>query len=668
MKSSLYEYFNCNSKEELYNKLKSETRDTKRLQEYLEYAKTNLKNEKTKLNGRYILRDYLKNNAPTKGKVQILMLDSQLYIQSDTKININSSFKEIMKKSYAEKARSAILIYHKNDDIDNKIQKLVTNLEIADYKILESLNIDEDLTIFSDITDEKIGTLLEEELIEKTKEDINKNFNFEFTKTNEYHEFMEYYAKNELIGLNVLFDEKKIKEILKLSYQEERQENFGIIKYDNNYNISDIKTLFKGGIAKSTVDPKLLIPILLDEQVKGIQVFHNHPSGNSSPSKEDIDLTENLVKLTKSLDKEILDHSIIAKENIFSFKDEWLIDDIYLKAFEELEEKNPNLYEIREKEENYNKNRFKDEREKFVNDIINSLEQGKIPWEKDWNDLKIGPIHNFQTDKRYQGSNNLKLLIETRKKGYADNRWGTFLQIKNAGWKVKKGEKATTIELFKLYDKKVKKNLDLKFINSLPEIEKEKYMRENVYPVVKLYSVFNGEQIEGIPKLELKEKTVEYDKIDKIIKNSGIPFIYKGNSAFYSPTEDKITIPSKENFKSENGFYATALHELSHATGHESRLSRNLRNSFGSQEYAREELVAELSSVFIMQEKGLVYNDRDIKNSKAYIQNWIGILKNDSEELFRAAKEADKASNMVLSYEKEKTKTLEVKRENTIER
>ena len=312
------------------------------------------------------------------------------------------------------------------------------------------------------------------------------------------------------------------------------------------------------------------------------------------------------------------------------------------------------------------KNKFKEEREKFVDDVIKSLEAGKIPWEKDWEKVS-GPVHNPITGTKYRGINNIKLYAAMIKKGYTDNRWVTFKQAQKEEWKIRKGEKGTSIEIFKYYDKLTKKDLDREMLRALSLEKQREYFQENVYIMGKTYTVFNGEQIEGIPPLEYKKKEVDYNKLDKIIENSGVTFKYGGNAAYYNETIDTIVLPRKEQFKTEAAFYGTALHELAHSTGHEARLNRTMKGSFGSEKYAREELIAEFASVFIGQEKGVGYSERNLENSKAYIQEWVSVLKNDKTELFTAIKEAEKASEMVVGYELGKVLNVERSKEKGIE-
>lgn len=289
-------------------------------------------------------------------------------------------------------------------------------------------------------------------------------------------------------------------------------------------------------------------------------------------------------------------------------------------------------------------------RENFVNMVIESLDKGKIPWQKDWNESSCEMcMTNPVTGTKYKGVNNFRLLVTSIIKEYEDNRWVTFKQASDNGWHIKKGEKGTPIEIFKFYDKSTKKDLDMRMYNALKPEEQSKYFSENVYVVIKNYTVFNAQQIDGMPTQELKQKIQpEYTKIDKIIENCGVPVHHQGTQAFYSAKRDVIYLPEKSAFLSESGYYATALHEIIHSTGHESRLNRDLSGKFGTKSYAMEELRAEFGSVYIGMEKGLNYN---YENNIAYIQSWSEILKNDKNILFTTWKDGEKAAKMVLNYE-----------------
>lgn len=310
--------------------------------------------------------------------------------------------------------------------------------------------------------------------------------------------------------------------------------------------------------------------------------------------------------------------------------------------------------------------KYKEERETFVDSVIKSLEEERIPWERNWESTS-SIHHNPVSNTKYQGKNGFKLAVISFMKGYQDPRWVTFKQAQQAEWRVKKGEKATTIEVYKQYDKLTKKDFTEKNIQGMSSIEAKQYIQENVYGFIKTYNVFNGQQLEGIAPFKEEKREVNYNKVDKILENSKVPIQHLGEKAFYHPRTDNITLPGKENFKNENTYYGTVLHELSHSTGHPERLNREMNGKFGSKEYTREELVAEFSSVFIGQQLGLNYEKKDLENSKAYLQRWAKQLKEDKNLLYDAIKDAEIASKSIVQM-KEKTgpeifKTIQQKKE-----
>lgn len=289
------------------------------------------------------------------------------------------------------------------------------------------------------------------------------------------------------------------------------------------------------------------------------------------------------------------------------------------------------------------------ERERFVNDVIDCLNKGIVPWRKEWkyNFKPQNPITNTV----YKGGNAIRLFVASSLRGYEDDRFMTFLQAEEKGWKVKKGAKGIPIEKFMLYDKETKKLFDSNSIKNLSFNEQLEYKNKNVYPVVKIFYVFNGQEIEGIPPLEKEIKEVNYNKIDKILENSGVKILYGGGEAYYSPKVDEIHLPEKRNFISEETFYSTALHELGHSTGHKDRFNRNLSGKFGSVDYSKEELIAELSSVFSGMKLSLKFDNSILDNSKAYLQGWAKDLENNKHLLFEASKEAEKVSDHIVKLQ-----------------
>lgn len=295
-----------------------------------------------------------------------------------------------------------------------------------------------------------------------------------------------------------------------------------------------------------------------------------------------------------------------------------------------------------------------EERKKIVERVIEHLEKGTAPWQKPW-ESKLGVPYNPVTDSKYRGINSLNLTLLSIEKGYEDPRWATYKQAQDKEWNIKKGAKGVRIEFFRLYDKSIKKDLDLEKYNQLPTKEKNEYSQKNITVVSQYYTVFNGSQIEGIPELKLEKKELDekrVDSLEKILENSEAKIYFNGgDKAFYNPDKDSIHLPKRENFKTVENFYATALHEMAHSTGHADRLDRDLTGKFGSEKYAKEELRAEMASMFISQDKGVNLSKEHFENHSSYVNSWIKVLKEDHNELFRAAKDASVISDRILGLE-----------------
>lgn len=656
MKNSFYEYFDCSSKEELYQKLKNN--EVQELSSYFEFLKT--KELQVSISRSDELLEFINAYPPKENEIQVIMLNNSGKIRTCKNFDINDyTIKDILKDTYDTSATKFILTANLPDLTSTELTKIsytqpFKNLEyitekledIGYSKLIGQIITGDNKIIYDDFS----------YFADFSPSPSNKNYfskeikNFSYDE--EYREFVNHVAKKELKGLNLVEDREEIKNTLIKSYGGLSQEQLGVILYNQNNDIIDIINPFVGQIDRSQVDLRIVTSTLLREDIKGIQLIHNHPSGNIRPSKQDINLTEAIENLSILLEKQLTDHYIIGND-IFSFSEEGML----LKSLKKTNSKDLEISEesIKFKRETYKqidtRDKFKENRKQFVEEVIKSLENNKIPWEKSWEN----PSYNPTTGARYRGGNSIKLSLEAFKHNYKDPRWITFVQAKEQGWKIKKGAKAVTLEVFKYYDTSTKKDLDIDFVKTLSEAEKKQYLKTNVKTFCKTFNVFNAEQIEGIPPLEEKKKSVNYNKIKLIEQNCGVPITFGGDMAFYSVTDDKICMPPKERFKNANSYYATMLHEIAHSTGHPSRLNRPLNNKFGTKDYAYEELIAEFSSVFIGQEKGLKYN---FENNKAYIRSWVQLLKNDPNVLFRAAAQAEKATDRVLSYEKVINKEL----------
>ncbi len=296
--------------------------------------------------------------------------------------------------------------------------------------------------------------------------------------------------------------------------------------------------------------------------------------------------------------------------------------------------------------------------EKVSQEIIDALEQGTAPWIRPWSGSEISENAPFNpiTGKQYEGINFINLSITGMTMG-GDPRWMTFKQAKSIDAQVRKGEKGTAIQYWKFTKQVDKIDEDgNKILDKNGEPIKETIRLNN--PQVFYATVFNASQIDGLRPLKedlgIKERITEFTPIEaaeKILTNSNADITHIGGSrAFYSPSKDKIQLPLKEQFSSEIDYYSTALHELGHWTGHESRLNRDMTHPFGSMGYAKEELRAEIGSYMLSSKIGI---DFDPSQHHAYIENWVSILEDKPSEIFKACSDASKIVNFVTKLQEE---------------
>ena len=286
--------------------------------------------------------------------------------------------------------------------------------------------------------------------------------------------------------------------------------------------------------------------------------------------------------------------------------------------------------------------------QKISQSIIEALKNGTAPWIKPWNpDQSVVP-HNPVTGTRYKGVNFLYLTLQ----GKSDPRWVTFLQAQKNGWQVKHGSKGTIVQYWQ-FEK------DKKTTNEQGESVTEKVKLSR--PLLRHYYVFNADDIEGIPELasdpKLNNEWERHERAENILQQSGAKIDHlKGNKALYHPRTDSIILPERGQFDAPDRYYATALHELGHWTGHESRLKRNLSNVFGSRDYAREELRAEIASYMIGMQLGVGH---DPGQHLAYVDSWVRDLEDHPTEIFRACADAEKIQSYVMAFDQVKEKSRE---------
>ena len=269
--------------------------------------------------------------------------------------------------------------------------------------------------------------------------------------------------------------------------------------------------------------------------------------------------------------------------------------------------------------------------------IIAELEKGNIPWKRPWTGVRSG-AYNRITKKPYSIINQILLKYS--------GEYATFKQWSELGGHIKKGEKSEIVVFWKIYQKE-----------EINEETGEKEVRK--IPVLKYYNVFHISQVEGVKPLEVPFKEVEpIEEADKIItmyvNREHLDFKeLPSNKAFYSPSRDRVVVPMKEQYENINEYYSTTFHELTHSTGHKNRLNRLQTGAvaaFGGEEYSKEELVAEIGSASLMNMLG-IETTKTFRNSAAYIQSWLKVLKNDNKFIVSAASKAEKAVNYILAAE-----------------
>ncbi|MET4328832.1 antirestriction protein ArdC [Bradyrhizobium sp. i1.15.2] len=280
----------------------------------------------------------------------------------------------------------------------------------------------------------------------------------------------------------------------------------------------------------------------------------------------------------------------------------------------------------------------------ITNKIIAELEAGRVPWVQPWGTAAakaaLALPKSAASGRQYSGINILVLWGAATEHGFKSQSWLTFRQALSLGGHVRKGERGTTVVYADRF---------------VPAGEKrrahETGEEAQAIPFLKHFTVFNCDQCGGLPPEiattapppppALIEPQVEY-----LIKATGIDFRIGGNRAFYMPTEDYVQVPPPQAYFEPINWHRTALHELAHASGHPSRLNRDLSGNYGTRKYAFEELVAEISSAFSCASLGIVPTVRHAD----YIGSWLEVLREDNRAIIRAASKASKVADYLLGF------------------
>jgi antirestriction protein ArdC len=294
------------------------------------------------------------------------------------------------------------------------------------------------------------------------------------------------------------------------------------------------------------------------------------------------------------------------------------------------------------------RNRSDGDRTNFYDDITNKiiaeLEAGRFPWVQPWgtpsSKAQLALPKNASTSRAYSGINVLILWGEVVEKAYTGQSWLTFRQALALGGHVRKGERGTTVVYADRF---------------IPDDAKRRAAQSGgealAIPFLKRFTVFNTDQIDNLPN-EIATAapppppgTIE-PRVEALIKATGIDFRIGGNRAFYIPSQDYVQVPPPAAFFEPINWHRTALHELGHASGHRSRLNRDLSGSYGSRKYAFEELVAEMNAAFCCASLGITPTVRHAD----YLASWLEVLREDNRAIVRAASLASRAADYLLGF------------------
>ena len=293
----------------------------------------------------------------------------------------------------------------------------------------------------------------------------------------------------------------------------------------------------------------------------------------------------------------------------------------------------------------YNKQPKKDIYQEATDKVLALMEEYGTDWVKEWSGSGLTVPYNLTTENNYNGFNIIALSMETASNDYPTNIWGGYGQLKKAGLQVNKGEHGTHI---------------IRLVNITKEDDKGK---EYSFPILKTLTVFNisqtnitEEKLESLLPTSYDNQDERNAVIDTFIEDTGVSLSHGGDRAFYRPATDSVTMPLFSSFSSSESYYSTLLHELTHWTGNKDRLDRKHGNGFGTEGYAKEELIAELGAVFLGMNLGLI--TEPLPNHAKYLNGWLKALKNDKKFIVQASSQAEKATQYLLGLQEENNRKL----------
>jgi antirestriction protein ArdC len=281
--------------------------------------------------------------------------------------------------------------------------------------------------------------------------------------------------------------------------------------------------------------------------------------------------------------------------------------------------------------------------------VIKQLEDGVPPWIRPWRDERIQGVgmipSNLVSGRRYTGGNILLLWLAAHLNGYSNLQFCTYQQVNSIGATVRKGERATHVIFTK-------------------HIMREEDGEQRGQTIVKSYPVFNLSQLDKVAEQYLVPQQAETEGLPEnaspsviLARGCRVNIQFGGNQACYIPSKDEVQMPRPSSFVDDEAYWQTLMHELIHATAHEKRCNRKLGKRFGDEQYAFEELVAELGSAFLCARLGIPAGYR----SASYLDNWLKVLKQDTRAIFTAASYAGQGADYLwnTAFPKVEEKQLE---------
>jgi antirestriction protein ArdC len=284
--------------------------------------------------------------------------------------------------------------------------------------------------------------------------------------------------------------------------------------------------------------------------------------------------------------------------------------------------------------------------EAITNRVIAAIEEGAGEWQMPWHRSGVSRPINAHTKKPYRGVNVVALWAAADAYGYSSGFWATYKQWRELEAQVRRGERASLIVFWKELEREVE-----------DEETGERQRKKTLF--ARASWVFNADQVDGwAPPATSERNLVEaIDQAEAFTAATGADVRHGGDRAYYRRSDDHVQMPERERFTGSatstptETYYATLLHELTHWTGHESRLDRDLAGRFGNEAYAMEELVAELGAAFVCADLSITNAPRP--DHAAYIANWLEVLKRDKRAIFTAARKAAQATDFLASLQQE---------------